>query len=116
MVYRDQLHELTAALEAATKELADLRRRVERTMKNDLACPACSGQEIAHVFHVLDQDDGARKAKALVQPSIWSSKTEGKLEAFICRGCGLVEWYAKDPRELKEREKFVRFLRGPDGG
>ena len=113
MVYRDQLHELTVALEAAARELAELRRRVERTMRSELVCPVCSGEEIAHVFHVLDQDYGQRKAQALVQPSAWSGKTEGELEAFICRSCGLVEWYAKNPRELQEREKYVRFLRGP---
>jgi len=60
-----------------------------------------------------------RKNMALVQPAWWSSKTLGELEAYVCTACGFLEWYAKDPSELKDAKKYMRIIEGEnevDGG
>ena len=49
---------------------------------------------------------------ALFQPSFWSSKTKGQLEAYVCTACGLVEWWVTDPGALEPHEKFMQILDG----
>ena len=65
---------------------------------------------------VLDRGDGdARKALVLYQPSWWSSKTKGQLEAYVCTACGLVEWWVADPGALEPHEDYLRILDGDAG-
>lgn len=95
-----------AALERRIDELrAELRARTgaARTMRQSLTCPACGVRRILHASQVLDRGDGdMAKPMAIVKPSFWRSRVLGELEAFLCTGCGLVEWYAKDVRALAE--------------
>ncbi len=82
-------------------------------MRARLRCPACGSARLAHAKQVLDRGDGdARKVMALNQPSWWSDKLVGELEAFACTGCGLVEWYVKDPGGLREVKGQIQILDG----
>lgn len=119
--------------ESLLRELAELRAEVARlraqldntrlhqapTMRARLRCPACGNARLAHAKQVLDRGDGdARKVMALNQPSWWSDKLIGELEAFACTSCGLVEWYVKDPGGLREVKGQIQILDGeaPESG
>ncbi|XXX73288.1 hypothetical protein WMF30_37135 [Sorangium sp. So ce134] len=39
---------------------------------------------------------------AIAKPSVWNSRRVGKLEAYICAGCMLVEWHVKELEGLDE--------------
>ena len=119
----EALRELVVQLQA---ELAQLRAQLDAaklnsapTMRARLRCPACGSARLAHAKQVLDRGDGdARKVMALNQPSWWSDKLVGELEAFACTKCGLVEWYVKDPASLREVKGQLAILDGetPESG
>lgn len=111
---------LARELAALRAEVAQLRAQLDNarlhrapTMRARLRCPACGHGRIAHAKQVLDRGDGdARKAMALNQPRWWSDKLVGELEAFACTGCGLVEWFVKDPGGLREVKSQLEILDG----
>lgn len=114
-----ELAELRAEITQLRAQLESARLDQAPTMRARLRCPACRSTRIAHAKHVLDRGDGdAAKAMALNQPSWWSSKLVGVLEAFACTACGLVEWYVKDPGGLREVKSQLEILDGetPDAG
>lgn len=114
-----ELTTLRAELEQLRAQLATARLAEAPTMRARTRCPACHGTRIAHARNVLDRSDAdARKELALCQPSWWSSKVVGELEAYACAACGLVEWYVKEPATLREVDDMLVFLEGssPTGG
>jgi hypothetical protein len=109
-----ELAELRTELSQLRAQLDNARLHQAPTMRARLRCPACGSARIAHAKNVLDRGDGdARKVMALNQPSWWSDKLVGELEAFACTSCGLVEWYVKDPGGLREVKSQLEIL---DGG
>ena len=48
---------------------------------------------------------------AVCQPSVWSGRTEGEFEVYICNACGFAEWYVKDPKQLGKHDKSRENLR-----
>lgn len=112
--------ELVRELAMLRAEVAEFRAQLETarlhqapTMRARLRCPACGSARLAHATHVLDRGDGdTRKPMALNQPSWWSDRLVGELEAFACRDCGLVEWYVKDPGGLREVKGQLQLLDG----
>lgn len=116
---RTQLAHLKHELESLRAQLDAARITHAPTMRSRMRCPACGVSRIAHATQVLDRGDGdARKVMALNQPSWWSDKLVGELEAFACTGCGLAEWYVKDPGGLREVKGQLVILDGesPDSG
>jgi len=113
----EALAETVAQLQAEVKQLRtqldNARLHAVPTMRARLRCPACGNARLAHAREVLDRGDGdARKVMALNQPSWWSDKLVGELEAFACTKCGLVEWYVKDPGGLREVKGQITILDG----
>jgi hypothetical protein len=116
---RETIAELRTELDLMRAQLDNVRLHVTPTMRARLRCPACGNARLAHAKHVLDRGDGdARKVMALNQPSWWSDKLVGELEAFACTSCGLVEWYVKDPGGLREVKGQITILDGetPESG
>jgi hypothetical protein len=114
-----ELAELRAEVAQRRARLDNARLHPAPTMRARLRCPACGNARLAHAKQVLDRGDGdARKVMALNQPSWWSDKLVGELEAFACTACGLVEWYVKDPGGLREVKGQIQILDGeaPDSG
>jgi hypothetical protein len=102
---RDELAALTTAYLALLARVDAVVPNTTPTMAKTFKCPACNTTRIARVESILDRgESNAREEMALVQPSFWSSKVVGKLGCYACTGCGLVEWYVKDPSELKDVE------------
>jgi len=105
---RADLEALRGLVTHLDDELRRAQGSVDLTMRGQLRCRACRGRKIAHAPQVLDRADGnAREGMALYQPSWWSSKTQGKLEAFVCMACGLVEWWVGDPAGLKAHPEYL---------
>lgn len=117
---KSEIEALRTEVARLRDELASLHRDVHRarthidlTMRGQLRCRACNCRRIAHAPRVLDRgDDGTRKEMALYQPSWWSDKTQGHLEAYVCTRCGLVEWWVTDPSALEPHEKYLIILDG----
>lgn len=108
---REQLASLTTAYQTLQERLDALMPSTTPTMARRHVCPACRGTRIARVESVLDRgESNSREEMALVQPSFWSSKVVGKLGCYACTGCGLVEWYVKDPATLKEIEGKITII------
>lgn len=109
----DRMLEIERKLEELTKENGSLKRRISLSMREDHICPRCEHATVIHASSVLERTDSTRESMAVCQPSVWSGKTEGEFEVYVCRGCGFAEWYVKDPEQLgahdKSREK-LRFL------
>jgi hypothetical protein len=113
---RQAVEDLRIQVTNLDSELRGAQSRVDFTMRNHQRCRACGTRKIAHALSVLDRGEGdARQSLALNRPSWWSSKTQGELEAFVCMGCGLVEWWVKEPDSLKQHEDYLAIIDGePD--
>ena len=112
-----EVRELREAVDALRGELRRAQQRVDLTMRGQLRCRACGCRQIAHALRVLDRSDGnTRDAMALSQPSWWSTRTVGELEAYICTRCGQVEWWIKDPASLVEHAAHIEILDGDRKG
>jgi hypothetical protein len=85
------------------REVQALLERRSASMRDELRCPACGARKILHAPKVLDADADGRNELAIAQPSVWRSRRVGKLEAYICAGCMLVEWHVKDLEGLDEK-------------
>lgn len=106
MTFRtDPFFEIATKLDALSNENAQLRRRLDLSMRKDHICPRCEHDEVVHSPTVLDSTDSLRVSMAIIKPSVWSSKTEGEFEVYVCRGCGFVEWYVKEPGKLGSHRK-----------
>ena len=99
-VERDAPGFVIARLEA---EIARLRQEVEAlrargpgaSMRAAQQCPACGGKKLLHVSNLQEWTHGGLTPMALLHEKRWyGPKNVAGLEAFICGGCGLVEWYA----------------------
>lgn len=101
----DRLSEIEHRLAALEKENAALRRRVGLSMREDQTCPRCEHEEVVHAESILDRAHEGRAQLSVIQPSIWSSQTEGEFEVYVCRSCGFVEWYVKQPKGLGRHSK-----------
>jgi hypothetical protein len=110
----DDLQQRLAALEervtALTAEVHELRRGLEAarghidlTMRKQLRCPACGGASILHVGRIRDHRFGEAFAAMAIQLTQGILKTTiiGEFELYVCRACGLGEWYVKDAGAIK---------------
>ena len=114
---RADLDALRGLVTSLDSELRRAHATVDLTMRGQLRCRACSGRMIAHVPKVLDRGESdSREQMALFKPSWWSSSTQGKLEAYVCMTCGLVEWWVGDPGALKPHEDYLHVLDGEAEG
>ncbi len=111
----DPMADLLRRLEALEKSQEELGRRQQDSLRYNSTCPTCRHKGAIHAPSVLDSSAEGRSNMAIIQPSLWSSKTEGELEAYICQKCGFVEWYVKDPSSLGEHKNSREKLRFREG-
>lgn len=86
---RAEVEALRARVASLEIELAGWRRAP--SMAQSGCCPACGGGKLLRAAQV---DDSNRAALGFHRPSMWSTRVEGKLSAFVCATCGVIEWYA----------------------
>lgn len=87
-------------------------------MKHSLTCPKCHCTEILHVKRLADRDRVSTGVQhlAYVEKSAlggFAKETSGvgRLEAYVCSSCGLVEQYLVEP--IPVDGVHVVALRGP---
>lgn len=77
-------------------------------MRNTHTCPKCAGQKIFVIGKLKQAEPGSKTSHPMpvtsdtVSVAWWSSRhvKAGHIEAWVCAGCGFMEWYAKDANEV----------------
>jgi len=110
------LEEQIASLRA---QLDEARAAQDTTMRRHGRCRGCGGRTIYHVERVLDKGDTGAYPMSLnyvYLSRLFGPRPVGELEAFVCAGCGLVEWYAKRPKELIPGPGIKLYTEDKEGG
>ena len=101
------IDDLSARLGALEEELRAVKARLEAEadrrrglMRDARRCPACGGQKILRVERV--QCAGSPVA---VFTNLWTGKSVGEFEAFVCAGCGHAELQVDDPSLVEGKPK-----------
>src|SRR5689334_17814972 len=109
------MHELLARLEILETKVAELRSQLARTrngsMRHALACPACGGRSLIHFrqVHEVAHNRLIEHALAHDHSIFWGPDVHAPLEAYACRKCRLVEWYARDFEGVDEDGERIVF-------
>jgi predicted nucleic-acid-binding Zn-ribbon protein len=86
-------------------------------MKRSHICPKCQHNEILFVPQIADRDDNfnVRPLVVHVVHFDWRDDMEmGKLQAYVCRGCGYTELYTGEAKSLPlEKIPGAKVLVGP---
>ncbi len=89
-------------------------------MKHSLTCPKCGSKDILHVRRLADRDRVSTGVQHLAyfEKEILGGLAKdtsgvGRLEAYVCSACGLVEHYLVEP--IPVDGVHVVALRGPSG-
>ena len=72
-------------------------------MRTTHSCPKCKNQEVLFLPQIADRDDddNVKPLSAHVVHFDWKDDIEvGKLQAYVCRGCGYTEIYTKEASQL----------------
>ena len=86
-------------------------------MKDIHTCPKCRHNEILFLPQIADRDD-----KFVVRPLVvhvvhydWRDDMEmGKIQAYVCRGCGYTELYTVEAEKLPvDKIPGAKLLSGP---
>lgn len=83
-------------------------------MRKSQRCPKCDHGEVLHVPRVQDSDHDDQGLG--VRMGLITRETIGALQAYVCLGCGFVEWYVERPDRIDvDRLEGARVLRSPRG-
>jgi hypothetical protein len=114
---QQQLDAMRAELEAMRTELDGLRAqvgaatdRIKLTMRGQTRCPGCGATSIVHLSKVLG---GSNHGGSMVirMDGKWAPKRKGPIEAYVCRACGLMEWYT-DLADIDLEGDDIRVIEG----
>jgi len=92
-ILQNEVKSLRAELESLRIELKAGRSQVKLTMRGQCRCPACGHTTIVHSTEVWDGHIRGGKW-ALRQNGRVFDDRRGLVQAYVCMGCGLIEWYA----------------------
>lgn len=110
-----EIASLRAEIQSLKAKLDTAERRTAPSIRDSLRCPNCGGTTIFHAREVLDRAEAGREALAIAQPSVWRSRTVGKLELYFCKRCGRAEWFVKDHAEIEADGEAFREIDGSRG-
>ncbi len=110
---------LESAITELRVELERLQRPRIRSMRATGRCPSCDGRRLLHFKRIKDvSGDGGTVHLSLQKDdsSFWAivGTDTGKLEAFVCRACKLVEWNAISLDDVKVTGTDVVEVEGPE--
>ncbi len=94
---------LSQQLAAVQEQLAATRVSGFRSMRDSRRCPACGSGALLHVRRAKEAGDsnGLTDFSLAHGHTFWGTlQHKGTLEAFACRGCGIVEWRVIDVTEI----------------
>jgi hypothetical protein len=114
----DQLLERLARLEARVAELGvELQAARDgryRAMRDSRRCPACGIGDLVHVKRMQQASHVAVVDFAIRHVWNWTGPTmHGPMEAFVCRGCGLVEIHVTDFKDVVDNKNVVAIAPEP---
>lgn len=111
---QDAVEEAAHTLDHLSAVTAGDTTEPKRSLRARGRCPACGCGDLIHATRVLDRAEAfVRAAMALYQPSVWRLTGEGQFEAWICTGCGLMEWYVSTPDQVPVDGELRRRVQGP---
>lgn len=96
------MEKLEARLVALELAVTELRSQLERertrirTMRQTLQCPSCGGRRILHFRRIHEVGNAGVVPLSLntKYSAFWGTREGDPLEAYVCKGCGLLEWHA----------------------
>jgi hypothetical protein len=111
---RQTVQSLQEQLETLSYAVADARGKVKLTMRAQTRCPGCGGIDLLHATEILDRGEGSgRNPMSVAKKGLFRDRPIGRFEAYICAGCGLVEWYCDIADVMPDGDK-LRVVRGVD--
>lgn len=113
----DELRREVEALRALLVASVASEGRREMTLRGQGRCPACGASDLLRARRVLDRGESdTRNDMAVVRPGWWSGKVQGKFEIFVCRACGVCEWYVQKPASVEaDAEDLIIRTGAPPG-
>src|SRR5947207_2928234 len=107
--------ELEAKIETLRAQVEELRSARDLTLRDQGRCRSCGGRISFHLAAIPDQvADGTPRPMAFNVRRLFASvERSAEVEAFVCAGCGLIEWYVKRVQDLVPDDRRVS-LHGPD--
>jgi hypothetical protein len=112
---------LESAIVELRAELARLQKPKIKTMRTTGRCPSCNGRYLLHVKGLKDVSGDGRTVSISLQKSargFWgalgASTDTGVLEAYVCKGCRLVELCANSLDDVTPNGNDVVELVGPE--
>ena len=107
--------QLRAELDALREQVSAAQGRVRMTMREQVRCPGCGGTSILHSSRVIDSANAHKlHGLGLHRGLKWGKvlPVQGPLEIYICRACGLGEWYVKDLDDVDTSDEQFRIIEG----
>ena len=88
-------------------------------MKQTMRCPKCQHNRLLHIPSAMTSGKYAPEALGSLAERHSLAGTVlglpiGSIEAAICRNCGYMELYAKDPGSIPIDGQYVREVVGPE--
>jgi hypothetical protein len=109
---RETVQSLREQLETLSHAVAAARGRVKLTMRSQTRCPGCAGIDLLHATEILDGGEASgRNPMSVAKKGVFRDRPIGRFEAYVCTGCGLVEWYC-DTTDVEPDGENVRAVRG----
>jgi hypothetical protein len=114
-----RMEERMAELE---REVASLRARLDAlasgprercSLRVDRRCPVCDHRSVLCIDEIADQsgEGDALRFAPVIGPL--GGRPMGRFVVFVCRQCGLAEWYVGRLGEISLTHPAVRVLEGP---
>ena len=91
-------------------------------MRKSGVCPKCSGNQLLHVGAVADTGESDEIVRPMYLAMLFTGTgffgddklaRAGQLTAVVCKGCGYVELYVRDPQNIRPDGKYVTDISGP---
>lgn len=110
-------------IEMLEREIEALRARVDAlvggaqgrcSLRLHARCPVCDNRSVLRIERIADRGDGLTIAALapLVEQGLWSNKPIGQFVIYVCRQCGLAEWYVAEVGDIPLEHPSVELTTG----
>jgi len=105
-----EIESLRARLDALAEQGAPGRT----SLRIHRRCPVCDHRSVLRIERVADRSQGAIEALApLIENGFLEQRALGQFVVYVCRQCGLAEWYVARIEEIPLDHPAVRVSDGP---